>query len=228
VKKQKLWEPRRPSAHAPAPAGHSVPPGAPVGSVPRAGFPQSTPVAVGGVSRLSFPPSTPVAAGADSRLSLPSAMTPPAPCRQDPRCSAPATPPVRVRVAAQPKGALIAKLDGQISAEDAKKQKAATMYAWLSEGRVRDAQGRRPGEPGHDARTVLVPDDFLKRVSGTARLQYWSIKAQYNDVVLFFKVSDLANRLPARRHQRGHGLSSPPPTPPPGKSGAGREVLRAV
>lgn len=54
-------------------------------------------------------------------------------------------------------------------------------------GKIRDKQNRRPDHPDYDARTVKVPDSVMLRLSGTQK-EYWKIKQDYMDIVLFFKV----------------------------------------
>ena len=51
----------------------------------------------------------------------------------------------------------------------------------------RDAEGRRSSDPGYDPSTLLVPPAALARLKGFAR-QYWTIKKDYHDVVLFVRV----------------------------------------
>lgn len=50
---------------------------------------------------------------------------------------------------------------------------------------IRDAQGRRPDDPAYDQSTLWVPVD---RKRTPAQEQYWKIKADYNDSILFFKL----------------------------------------
>ncbi|GAB4839197.1 DNA mismatch repair protein msh7 [Ancistrocladus abbreviatus] len=64
---------------------------------------------------------------------------------------------------------------------------SASKFDWLDPSRIRDASGRRPGDPLHDKRTLHIPPDALKKMSASQR-QYWDVKCQYMDVVLFFKV----------------------------------------
>ncbi|KAJ2875647.1 DNA mismatch repair protein msh6, partial [Coemansia asiatica] len=75
--------------------------------------------------------------------------------------------------------------------EDNKRQRASNFakkneerYAWLED--VRDAQGVRPGEPGYDKRTLLIPGSAWKQFSPFER-QYWEIKSKHWDTVVFFK-----------------------------------------
>ncbi|KAJ1289623.1 hypothetical protein BS78_02G178900 [Paspalum vaginatum] len=59
-------------------------------------------------------------------------------------------------------------------------------FKFLGEGR-KDAKGRRPGSPGYDPRTLLLPSQFLKSLTGGQR-QWWEFKSQHMDKVLFFKM----------------------------------------
>lgn len=71
-----------------------------------------------------------------------------------------------------------------------KNQKEADMpskFEWLDPSRIRDANKRRPDDPLYDKSTLYVPPDVLTKMSASQK-QYWNIKCQYMDVVLFFKV----------------------------------------
>ncbi|KAK2978247.1 hypothetical protein RJ640_024280 [Escallonia rubra] len=63
----------------------------------------------------------------------------------------------------------------------------ASKFEWLDSSRIRDASGRRPKDPLYDKRTLYIPPDVLKKMSASQK-QYWSVKCQYMDIVLFFKV----------------------------------------
>lgn len=52
---------------------------------------------------------------------------------------------------------------------------------------IRDAKGRRPDHPEYDARTLFIPESFLKQQTPGHR-QWWDIKSKHFDCVLFFKV----------------------------------------
>lgn len=65
-------------------------------------------------------------------------------------------------------------------------QRDAEKFKFLGEGR-KDAKGRRPGDPGYDPRTLLLPSQFLKSLTGGQR-QWWEFKSQHMDKVLFFKM----------------------------------------
>ncbi|WVZ64907.1 hypothetical protein U9M48_014354 [Paspalum notatum var. saurae] len=65
-------------------------------------------------------------------------------------------------------------------------QRDAEKFKFLGEGR-KDAKGRRPGSPGYDPRTLLLPSQFLKSLTGGQR-QWWEFKSQHMDKVLFFKM----------------------------------------
>ncbi|KAM7277271.1 hypothetical protein ACFE04_019137 [Oxalis oulophora] len=60
-------------------------------------------------------------------------------------------------------------------------------FEWLDSSQVKDAKGRRPGDPLYDKNTLFIPPDALRKMSASQK-QYWSVKCQYMDVVLFFKV----------------------------------------
>ena len=59
--------------------------------------------------------------------------------------------------------------------------------AWLRPEKIKDGEGRRPDHPEYDCRTLQVPADYIKTQS-PGQKQWWSLKAQYFDVVLFFKM----------------------------------------
>ncbi len=60
-------------------------------------------------------------------------------------------------------------------------------YPFLQPDRIKDASGRRPSHPEYDPRTVFVPEDFLRKQSPGMR-QWWTLKAQHFDTLLFFKM----------------------------------------
>jgi DNA mismatch repair protein MSH6 len=60
-------------------------------------------------------------------------------------------------------------------------------FEWLDPARIKDANGRRPSDPLYDKKTLYIPQDTLKKMSASQK-QYWSVKCQYMDIVLFFKV----------------------------------------
>lgn len=63
----------------------------------------------------------------------------------------------------------------------------ASKFEWLDPSRIKDANGRRPSDPLYDKKTLFIPPDVLKKMSASQK-QYWSVKCQYMDIVLFFKV----------------------------------------
>ncbi|XP_004288695.1 PREDICTED: DNA mismatch repair protein MSH7 isoform X2 [Fragaria vesca subsp. vesca] len=63
----------------------------------------------------------------------------------------------------------------------------ASKFEWLDPSRIRDANRRRPGDPLYDRTSLYIPPDALKKMSASQR-QYWDVKCQYMDVVIFFKV----------------------------------------
>lgn len=60
-------------------------------------------------------------------------------------------------------------------------------FEWLDPSQIRDANRRRPNDPLYDRTTLYIPPDVMKKMSASQK-QYWSVKSQYMDVVLFFKV----------------------------------------
>lgn len=60
-------------------------------------------------------------------------------------------------------------------------------YDFLKEGKRRDAHGRLPNHPDFQPRTLSVPESFKKNLTPAMR-QWWDMKSQHFDVVLFFKV----------------------------------------
>lgn len=64
---------------------------------------------------------------------------------------------------------------------------ARAKFEWMQPDRIRDGKGRRPGQAGYDLRTVTVPPQVFSKLSASQQ-QYWRVKSQYMDTVLFFKV----------------------------------------
>ncbi|CAN0900774.1 DNA mismatch repair protein MSH7 [Linum grandiflorum] len=63
----------------------------------------------------------------------------------------------------------------------------ASKFEWLNPAGIRDANRRRPDHPLYDKKTLYIPPDTLKKMSASQK-QYWTVKSQYMDVLLFFKV----------------------------------------
>ncbi|PKA63420.1 DNA mismatch repair protein MSH7 [Apostasia shenzhenica] len=63
----------------------------------------------------------------------------------------------------------------------------SSKFEWLDPCNIRDASGRCPTDPLYDNRTLYIPSNSLKKMSASQK-QYWNVKCQYMDVVLFFKV----------------------------------------
>lgn len=64
---------------------------------------------------------------------------------------------------------------------------ASSKFEWLDPSLIRDADGRRPGDALYDKRTLYIPPTVLRKMSASQK-QYWSVKCNYMDVILFFKV----------------------------------------
>ncbi|XP_062090746.1 DNA mismatch repair protein MSH7 [Humulus lupulus] len=63
----------------------------------------------------------------------------------------------------------------------------ASKFEWLDPSRIKDANGRKRDDPLYDSTTLYIPADALKKMSASQK-QYWNVKCQYMDVMLFFKV----------------------------------------
>ncbi|XP_073972274.1 DNA mismatch repair protein Msh6 isoform X2 [Rhodnius prolixus] len=60
-------------------------------------------------------------------------------------------------------------------------------YDFLKPEKIKDGKGRRPNHPEYDARTLYVPDDFLRNQTPAMR-QWWEMKSKNFDSILFFKL----------------------------------------
>ncbi|CAI0425114.1 unnamed protein product [Linum tenue] len=58
---------------------------------------------------------------------------------------------------------------------------------WYSNSGRRDAKRRLPTDVDYDARTLYLPPDFVRSLSGGQR-QWWEFKSKHMDKVLFFKM----------------------------------------
>ncbi|KAJ4956317.1 hypothetical protein NE237_013100 [Protea cynaroides] len=76
------------------------------------------------------------------------------------------------------------KLTGDVA--DRFGAREAEKFRFLGEGR-RDAGRRLPGDVNYDPRTLYLPHDFLKGLSGGQR-QWWEFKSKHMDKVIFFKM----------------------------------------
>ncbi|MCO5574052.1 hypothetical protein L7F22_027829 [Adiantum nelumboides] len=66
-------------------------------------------------------------------------------------------------------------------------EEAKAKFDWLSPSKVTDSKGRRMGEQNFDKRTLKIPLEALNKMTASQK-QYWTVKSQYMDTVLFFKV----------------------------------------
>ena len=79
-----------------------------------------------------------------------------------------------------------AREDGGPAAEDEAPDGNKTVsYGFLRD--KQDAQGRRPGEEGYDKSTLKVKLRGDERFT-PAQQQYWDIKKNYADMIIFFKM----------------------------------------
>lgn len=58
---------------------------------------------------------------------------------------------------------------------------------FLQPQHIRDVNKRRPNHPEYDSRTLFVPDHYLNGLTPAMR-QWWELKSQNFDCILFFKV----------------------------------------
>lgn len=63
----------------------------------------------------------------------------------------------------------------------------SSKFEWLHPSKIKDGNGRRPNNPSYDKRTLFIPPDALRNMSASQK-QYWTLKSQYMDVLMFFKV----------------------------------------
>ena len=70
-------------------------------------------------------------------------------------------------------------------AED--RQFAHLSYDFLRPDKICDAQKRRPDDEDYDPRTLYVPQSFKDKQTPAMR-QWWDMKANHYDVILFFKM----------------------------------------
>ncbi|KAJ3694148.1 hypothetical protein LUZ60_009628 [Juncus effusus] len=66
-------------------------------------------------------------------------------------------------------------------------ESGSSKFEWLNNWNIRDKNGRRPDDPLYDKRSLFIPPDAFRKMSASQK-QYWSVKCEYMDVVLFFKV----------------------------------------
>ena len=60
-------------------------------------------------------------------------------------------------------------------------------YTFLNENKIKDKCGRRPDHPEYDSRTLYVPESHLQTQT-PGQNQWWKIKSENFDTVLFFKM----------------------------------------
>ncbi|KRX06428.1 P-loop containing nucleoside triphosphate hydrolase [Pseudocohnilembus persalinus] len=58
---------------------------------------------------------------------------------------------------------------------------------WATKEKCKDKNGRRPGDPEYDPTTLYVPPAEFKKLTN-AKKQYWKIKSENFDKIIFFKL----------------------------------------
>lgn len=86
------------------------------------------------------------------------------------------------------RGQVTCNLDSTLTGEAAERfgKREAEKFRFLGEGR-KDACRRRSGDADYDPRTLYLPPEFLRSLSGGQR-QWWEFKSKHMDKVLFFKM----------------------------------------
>ncbi|KAB7498351.1 DNA mismatch repair protein Msh6 [Armadillidium nasatum] len=59
--------------------------------------------------------------------------------------------------------------------------------AWLRPENIKDKKGHKASDPDYNPRTLYVPEDFLNKQTPAMR-QWWELKSDHYDTVLFFKM----------------------------------------
>lgn len=71
---------------------------------------------------------------------------------------------------------------------------------FLNPKKIRDKEGRRPDHPEYNPKTLLIKDQFYKKMT-PAQKQYWKIKSTHYDVILFFKVTEARTLTHSHAHK---------------------------
>ncbi|XP_021924020.1 DNA mismatch repair protein Msh6 isoform X2 [Zootermopsis nevadensis] len=58
---------------------------------------------------------------------------------------------------------------------------------FLKPNKIRDAKRRTPADPDYDPKTLFVPEEFKRNLTPALR-QWWEMKSQHFDCILFFKL----------------------------------------
>lgn len=74
-----------------------------------------------------------------------------------------------------------------LSVDNVNKVWAHQKIEFLKPDKIRDKNKNRPGQPEYDARTLHVPEEFLRQQT-PAMFQWWKLKSDFLDCLFFFKV----------------------------------------
>ncbi|XP_035217076.1 DNA mismatch repair protein Msh6-like isoform X2 [Stegodyphus dumicola] len=77
--------------------------------------------------------------------------------------------------------------DESSKSEDNLKEYLHETLDWLNDDKIRDKSGKPKSHPDYNPRTLFVPDSFKKNLT-PAMKQWWDMKSDHFDTVLFFKV----------------------------------------
>ncbi|KAK9102607.1 hypothetical protein Sjap_019861 [Stephania japonica] len=82
---------------------------------------------------------------------------------------------------------LLQELDFENGKDMDVSEKVSSKFDWLNPSSIKDKNGNRPCDVLYDKRTLYIPPVVLGKMSASQK-QYWTVKCQYMDVLLFFKV----------------------------------------
>ncbi|CAL8470971.1 g10513 [Coccomyxa elongata] len=68
-------------------------------------------------------------------------------------------------------------------------KRAEERFPFLAPEQIRDANKKRPDQPGYNPRTLYIPPDWFKKAKvSEGQRQWWEFKAQHFDSVMLFKM----------------------------------------
>lgn len=100
--------------------------------------------------------------------------------------SSPSTLPT-VNVSTKKKLAMFGASEGTDPGSDAKTNYKHNTHPFMQSQNIKDKDGRKKNDPDYNPRTLYVPESFLKDQTPAQR-QWWQLKSDHFDVVLFFKM----------------------------------------
>lgn len=86
-----------------------------------------------------------------------------------------------------PKSPSVEQSSVKKSSEDKEQQWAHLGFEFIKDEKIKDSKGRNKQHPDYDPSTLFVPDGFKRNLTPGMR-QWWDLKSQHYDAVLFFKL----------------------------------------